>query len=78
MLERPDTFLENYRIGQLIGTGAYGEVRVCQHTRTKHKRAVRILQKKLMDEATVNKFMTMIMLLQNCDHPNILRFQEIF
>ena len=78
MLDRKDKFMENYRIGMLIGYGTYGEVRVCQQIRTKHKRSVRILNKKLMDDGTVNKFMTMIMLLQHCDHPNILRFQEIF
>lgn len=78
MLERKDKFMENYRIGMLIGKGTYGEVRVCQHIRTKHKRAVRILNKRAMDDATINKFMTMFMLLQNFDHPNILRFQELF
>ena len=78
MLSRKDKFLENYRIGMLIGTGTYGEVRVCQHIRTKNKRAVRILKKALLDDATVNKFMTMTLLLQHLDHPNVLRFQEIF
>ena len=70
--------MDNYRIGMLIGTGTYGEVRVCQHIRTKNKRAVRILKKALLDDTTVNKFMTMTLLLQHLDHPNVLRFQEIF
>lgn len=74
MLERPEKFLEEYRIGMQIGNGTYGEVRVCQHIRTKNKRAVRILNKRLMDDATVNKFMTMTLLLQHLDHPNVLRF----
>ena len=78
MLERKDTFLDNYRIGMCIGQGTYGEVRVCQHIRTKHKRSVRILKKRKMDDITVNKFMTMIMLLQHLDHPSVLRYQEIF
>ena len=78
MLERKDRFKDNYRIGMCIGVGTYGEVRVCSHIRTKNKRAVRILKKKKMDENTANKFMTMTLLLQHLDHPNILRFQEIF
>ena len=78
MLERPEKFLDEYRIGMNIGYGTYGEVRVCQHIRTKNKRCVRILDKRLMDDATVNKFMTMTLLLQHLDHPNVLRFQEIF
>ena len=31
-----------------------------------------------MDDLTIQKFMTMTLLLQHLDHPNILRFQEIF
>jgi len=31
-----------------------------------------------MDETTLNKFLTMTLLLQHLDHPNILRFQEVF
>ena len=78
MLNRPDKFMDNYRIGMQIGEGQYGEVRVCQHIRTKNKRAVRILKKKMMEDTVINKFMTMTLLLQHLDHPNILRFQEIF
>ena len=78
MLNRADKFMDNYRIGMLIGQGQFGEVRVCQHIRTKNKRAVRILYKKIMDDLTIQKFMTMTLLLQHLDHPNILRFQEIF
>ena len=78
MLERKDKFLDDYRIGMCIGQGTYGEVRVCQHVRTKHKRAVRILKKRLMDDVTIKRFMTMTILLQHLDHPGILRFQEIF
>ena len=78
MLKRKDKFLDNYKVGMCIGRGTYGEVRVCLHIRTKNKRAVRILNKKLMDEATLNKFVTMTLLLQHLDHPNILRFQEVF
>jgi len=78
MLKRNDKFMDNYKVGMCIGKGTYGEVRVCLHTRTKNKRAVRILNKKLMEEHTLNKFLTMTLLLQHLDHPNILRFQEVF
>ena len=54
MLQRRDKFLDNYKIGMSIGKGTYGEVRVCQHIRTKNKRAVRILNKSKMDETTLN------------------------
>ena len=31
MLNRKDRFIDNYMIGQLVGSGTYGEVRVCKH-----------------------------------------------
>lgn len=39
---------------------------------------MRILKKSRMDEVTVNKFLTMSLLMQHLDHPNVLRFQELF
>lgn len=35
MLNRKDTFIQNYSIGQLIGVGTYGEVRMCMNRYTK-------------------------------------------
>lgn len=63
MLQRKDKFLDTYKVGMCIGKGTYGEVRVCQHVRTLNKRAVRILNKNRMDESTLNKFLTMTLLL---------------
>ena len=35
MLNRQEKFIENYSVGQLIGEGTFGEVRVCTNLRSK-------------------------------------------
>lgn len=39
-----------YKISGAIGTGAYGEVRKCLHRDTKVQRAVKIINKNMLDE----------------------------
>jgi serine/threonine protein kinase len=41
---------DDYKIGEVLGSGAYGEVRICQHRKTNITRAVKIIIK----EAYVN------------------------
>ena len=41
---------ENYRIGKCLGSGAFGEVRICVHKTNGNQRAVKILKKSSMDE----------------------------
>ncbi len=38
-----------YRIGKLLGSGAFGEVRMCVHRDTGAARAVKVLRKAQMD-----------------------------
>ena len=78
MLNRKDRFIDNYMIGQLIGSGTYGEVRVCKHILSQSSRAVRILYKNQMDTVTEKKFMTEVLLLIHLDHPSVMRFCEVF
>jgi len=37
-----------YKIGKLIGSGAFGDVRVCLHIETDQQRAIKIMQKSNM------------------------------
>ena len=80
MLQRKDKFSEVYKIGQLIGAGTYGEVRVCQiiSSGQYEPRAVRVLEKSKMDDSDINKFMTEMLILINTDHPSIMKVQELF
>jgi calcium-dependent protein kinase len=44
------TLRDIYKIGKVLGEGAFGEVRLCTHRETKEKRAVKVLKKENMDE----------------------------
>ena len=41
---------EFYRIGKMLGSGAFGEVRMCVHRESGSQRAVKVLRKSHMDE----------------------------
>jgi len=45
------TLRDIYKIGKVLGEGAFGEVRLCTHRDTKEKRAVKVLKKENMDAA---------------------------
>ena len=45
------TLRDIYKIGKVLGEGAFGEVRLCTHRETKEKRAVKVLKKENMDAA---------------------------
>jgi calcium-dependent protein kinase len=76
--DNEDKFLDHYEIGQLIGKGTLGEVRLCEHKLSSQKRAVRIVRKVLLDEKLLNQFLTERVLLQTMDHPNLLIVKETF
>jgi len=45
------TLRDVYKIGKVLGEGAFGEVRLCTHRQSKEKRAVKVLKKENMDKA---------------------------
>ena len=46
--ENDGKFNDKYSMGQLLGQGAFGEVRKCQNRSTKTVRAVKIIRKESM------------------------------
>lgn len=58
--------------------GAYGEVRKCLHKETKALRAVKIINKKFLEEEEHVKLLSEISILKELDHPNILKLYEFF
>jgi calcium-dependent protein kinase len=69
---------DHYRIGKMLGSGAFGEVRVCVHRETGAQRAVKVLRKSHMDEDEKRMFFNEINILKDLDHPNILKMYEFF
>jgi len=69
---------DHYRIGKMLGSGAFGEVRVCVHRESGAQRAVKVLRKAHMDEEEKKMFFNEINILKDLDHPNILKMYEFF
>ena len=67
-----------YRIGKVMGTGAFGEVRMCVHRESNAQRAVKVLRKSNMDEDEKRMLFNEINILKEIDHPNIIKMYEFF
>ena len=72
------TLRDVYKIGKVLGEGAFGEVRLCTHRTTKEKRAVKVLKKENMDAAEQAHMLNEINTLRGLDHPNIVKIFEYF
>jgi len=76
--ENEGNIKDYYKISSCIGRGAYGEVRKCLNKDTKSLRAVKIINKKYLEEDEKAKLLSEINILKQMDHPNILKLYEFF
>lgn len=75
----PRVFQEVFKIGKVLGSGSFGEVRKVVHKETNEIRAVKIFRKDLaVSNLTIEKLMEEIQVLKVLDHPNIIRLYEFF
>jgi calcium-dependent protein kinase len=44
------SFREKYRVGKIIGQGAFGEVRICIHRESGGRRCLKVLKKKKLSD----------------------------
>ena len=72
-------FQDVYEIGAKLGSGAYAEVCFCTHRKHNASRAVKIIDKHLLNsEAVKAQFVQEVEILKLLDHPNIIRAFEFF
>ena len=67
---------DHYRIGKMLGQGAFGEVRLCLHKASQQQRAVKVLRKNLLDPKEMEMLKNEIAILKDMDHPNIVNMYE--
>lgn len=66
--------LKNYKLGRVIGQGAYAVVRLAEHRETNQKFAVKIYDKsKLNDQMKRRAVQREILVLNKINHPNIIK-----
>lgn len=70
------TLRDIYKIGKVLGEGAYGEVRLVTHRDSKEKRACKVLKKEKLDKEEIQKLSNEIRVLKGLDHPNIVKIYE--
>lgn len=75
-----------YRIHDLLGTGAYGEVRLCvykenmkdKRSSLKSFRAVKILSKAYMEDKDKRTFLNEVAVMAHLEHPSIMKMHHYF
>ncbi len=78
MIQRNEKSIEDvYEIDKKpLGTGAFGVVSKCKHLQTGQERAVKTVSKKKIKNW--ERFKQEIVILQQLDHPNVLKLYEYF
>eukprot|EP00826_Nyctotherus_ovalis_P037571 TRINITY_DN3435_c0_g1_i9.p1 TRINITY_DN3435_c0_g1~~TRINITY_DN3435_c0_g1_i9.p1 ORF type:complete len:551 (+),score=144.98 TRINITY_DN3435_c0_g1_i9:87-1739(+) len=77
--EPPPTKTSFYRVGRLLGKGAFGKVNLGMHKLTGKLVAVKSINKKyLTSKESKRKMMQEFSILKNLRHPNIIRLYESF
>lgn len=79
--ENTQNFFSKYRLhSNPIGSGLYGEIRLCEHIRTHDIRAVKIITKAGLAQEVIDSrsVLNEVDIMKTLDHPNILRIFEYF
>ena len=67
-----------YELGNNLGKGKYGLVKEAVHKRTRKDCAVKIIKKKELSLKDLELLKREIEVLKVCQHPNIIRFFDVF
>ena len=68
----------NYVIGKVIGEGTFGKVRLAKHTVTSENVAIKVLEKKRIEEyGDTARVKNEIAILKKVNHPTICKLYEI-
>lgn len=68
----------NYLLGNTVGEGTFGKVKIAVHIPTGEKVAVKILEKKrIQDQADVRRVNREIKILKKARHSNIVQLYEV-
>ena len=80
ILHKTTNIKDDYIIGPMLGTGAFGSVYTAVHKLSGQERAIKTLSKVSvnLDKTRKSKFFAEVDILRSIDHPNILRLFEFY
>ena len=67
-----------YDVGETVGKGQFGLVKLATHKKTGRKVAIKIVKKKDMKPIEIYQQRREIEVLKMCQHPNIIKLVDIF
>mmetsp|Transcript_15886 Transcript_15886/g.37471 ORF Transcript_15886/g.37471 Transcript_15886/m.37471 type:complete len:521 (-) Transcript_15886:77-1639(-) len=78
MDQKPEIVVGPYKIGKTLGVGTFGKVKMAEHTPTKQKVAIKIINKGKMAQMNMHeKIRREIKILQFLRHPHVIRLYEL-
>lgn len=70
--------IEDYKLGELLGKGSYGEVYQATHLKKDKELAIKVYDKYTMSESNKKKSMyNEIRILKKLDHPNLIKLHAV-
>ena len=73
-----NTQLKNYHIEKILGEGTFGKVMLATHILTGEKVAIKLLEKRKMEEAAdIERVVREIHILKKTRHPHVIQLYEI-
>jgi len=78
IFENPSNIRDNYRIGQIIGSGTFAKIRLCIHKATGAQRALKVIPKNRFNPDQEQILKNEVKIHKSLDHPNIVKMYEYF
>jgi calcium-dependent protein kinase len=72
------SFALEYKMGKVLGEGAYGKVCLISHKKTEIIRAMKMIKKSSMKKEAKQELLMEVSILKMLDHPNIVKLLEIY
>ena len=70
--------LEEYAIGEMLGSGGFGEVFLGKHKKSGAERAIKVVNKNPNDENSNKAVLHEFNIVKKLDHPNILTMHNLY
>jgi serine/threonine protein kinase len=71
--EAPETKPDFYKVGRMLGKGAFGKVSLALHKLANRLVAIKVLNKSLLDEASRKKVLNEVNILSQLRHSNVVK-----